>query len=84
MMESSLKNPSPTGMRWEKRGMEENVKALILKDQGAQRRGEIYTTTISSPVSRTKASEISTVSEVFLIPANMIFLLSDAHDFADD
>jgi hypothetical protein len=40
-------------MRWEKRGMEENVKALILKDQGAQRRGEIYTTTISSPVSRT-------------------------------
>ena len=38
----------------------------------------------SSPVSRTKASEISTVSEVFLIPANMIFLLSDAHDFADD
>ena len=40
-------------MRWEKRGMEENVKALILKDQGAQRREEIYTTTISSPVSRT-------------------------------
>ena len=37
----------------------------------------------SSPVSRTVTSEISMVSEVFLIPANIIFLLSDAHDFAD-
>ena len=37
-----------------------------------------------SPVSRTVTSEISTVSGVFLILANMIFLLSDAHDFADD
>ena len=38
----------------------------------------------SSPVSRTKASEISMVSEDFLIPVNIIFLLSEAHDFADD
>jgi hypothetical protein len=49
----SLRNPSPFGMRWEKRGMFRNVKALILNDRGIWRRGGNHTTTISSPVSRT-------------------------------
>ena len=41
-------------MRWEKRGMFRNVKALILNDPGTWRRGGNHTTTISSPVSRTR------------------------------
>ena len=58
-MPKSLRNPSPFGMGWEKRGVFRNVKALILNDLGAWRRGENFTTTISSPVSRTSETVVN-------------------------